>query len=93
MEILLFLPAIEGEEMFVEIMDTGSGISSTQLENLFQPFRSSKKNGLGVGLFQCKRMVEDQQGRIRVESQEGQGTKVSITFPASITDKAYTLVP
>lgn len=64
----------------VEIVDTGPGIPAARLENLFQPFTSSKENGLGVGLFQCKQMVEDNHGQIRIESQEGHGTKVILTF-------------
>ncbi len=73
--------SLDGDHVSVVIVDTGSGIPASQLENLFQPFKSSKKTGLGVGLFQCKRMIEDQNGRIRVESEQGRGTKVFVTFP------------
>ena len=41
--------AYDGEQVIVEIVDTGAGMSAVQLESLFQPFKSSKKNGLGVG--------------------------------------------
>ena len=78
--------AVEGEDLKVEIMDTGPGIPIERLENLFQPFKSSKESGLGVGLFQCKQMVEDNHGKICIESQEGHGTKVILTFPAGTTD-------
>lgn len=71
----------DGRRVCVEIVDTGPGISTARLEYLFQPFKSSKEHGLGVGLFQCKQMVEDNHGKIHVESQEGHGTKVIITFP------------
>jgi hypothetical protein len=76
----------DGQYLKVEIVDTGPGIPMTRLENLFQPFKSSKKTGLGVGLFQCKLMVEDNHGKIRIESQEGHGTKVILTFPAGAAD-------
>ncbi len=76
----------EGQDLKVEIRDTGPGIPSHRLENLFQPFKSSKKTGLGVGLFQCKQMVEDNHGHICIESQEGHGTKVILTFPAETAD-------
>ena len=76
----------DGQYLKVEIVDTGPGIPRNRLENLFQPFKSSKKTGLGVGLFQCKQMVEDNHGQIRIESQEGQGTKVILTFPAKTAD-------
>ncbi|MEC4681067.1 MAG: ATP-binding protein, partial [Nitrospirota bacterium] len=77
----------EEQQVRLEIVDTGTGIPMAQLESLFQPFKSSKKNGLGVGLFQCKQMVEDNHGQIHLESQEGHGTKVIITFPVEAPDK------
>jgi signal transduction histidine kinase len=69
------------DRVYIAIVDTGPGIPAARLENLFQPFTSSKENGLGVGLFHCKQMVEDNQGQIRIESQEGHGTKVILSFP------------
>lgn len=78
----------DGEQVIVEIVDTGAGMSMSQLENLFQPFASSKKHGLGVGLYQCKRIVEDHQGLIHIESEEGQGTTVIVTFPVQHADNA-----
>ncbi len=77
----------DGHRVCVEIVDTGPGIPTARLDYLFQPFKSSKKNGLGVGLFQCKQMVEDNQGQIHLESREGHGTKVIITFPVEVPDK------
>ena len=84
--------AYDGEQVIVEIVDTGEGMSDAQLENLFKPFKSSKKNGLGVGLFQCKRIVEDHQGMIHIESQEGRGTTVIVTFPVQSADNASTVL-
>ena len=78
--------ALAGNEVVVEVADSGPGMSSDQLEHLFEPFRSSKKNGLGVGLFQCKRIVEEHRGGIHVESRLGQGTKIIVTFPVETTD-------
>ncbi|GJL61055.1 MAG: histidine kinase [Nitrospirales bacterium] len=84
--------AYDGQQVIVELVDTGSGMSVAQLENVFQPFKSSKKNGLGVGLFQCKRIVEDHHGVVHIESQEGKGTTVIITFPVQSADNASTAV-
>ena len=77
----------DGHRVWVEIVDTGPGIPTARLEYLFQPFKSSKENGLGVGLFQCKQMVEDNHGKIHLESHEGHGTKVIITFPVEASGK------
>jgi signal transduction histidine kinase len=85
--------AYDGKQVIVELVDSGSGMSLAQLENIFQPFKSSKKNGLGVGLFQCKRIIEDHQGVIHIESQEGRGTTVMVSFPVQSADNAITVVP
>ena len=76
----------EGHGLKVEIIDNGPGISRDRLENVFQPFKSSKQTGLGVGLYQCKQIIEDNHGQIRIESQEGCGTKVILTFLAETAD-------
>ena len=76
----------DGQHVCVEIVDMGPGIPAARLEQVFQPFKSSKDSGLGVGLFQCKQMVEANHGEIRIESQEGQGTKVILTFPTATAD-------
>ncbi len=78
--------AYDDSSVTLTIVDSGPGMSPGQLEKLFQPFQSTKKSGLGVGLYQCKRMIEEHRGTIRVESQEGKGTSVSITFPAPTAD-------
>jgi len=67
----------------VTIADSGSGIPDSQLRTLFQPFQTTKPDGFGLGLYQCKAIIEQSRGKIRVESQEGQGTHISITLPAA----------
>ena len=66
------------------VKDDGKGIPRQFLEHeLFQPFKTTKSTGLGIGLFQSKKIVEAHGGSIRVESEEGLGTMVAVTFPAS----------
>ena len=67
----------------VTIADSGPGIPDSQLRTLFQPFQTTKPDGFGLGLYQCKAIVEQSRGKIRVESQEGQGTHISITLPVA----------
>jgi putative PEP-CTERM system histidine kinase len=65
----------------VTVDDTGSGIPSSMLESLFRPVQSSRPGGLGVGLYQCKQIVEAHQGTILLRSEEGKGTQVRIELP------------
>lgn len=64
------------------ISDTGCGMSREFVETrLFKPFQSTKANGMGIGLFHCKAIVEAHGGRIEVESAEGKGTTFSVFLP------------
>lgn len=65
----------------VRVEDTGCGIPSTMLDSLFHPSQSGRPGGLGVGLYQCKQIVEAHHGTIQVRSEEGNGTQVTITLP------------
>ena len=65
----------------VTVDDTGSGIPSSMLESLFRPSQSSRPGGLGIGLYQCKQIVEAHQGTIQLRSEEGKGTQVRIELP------------
>ena len=70
-----------GGSIMVTVADTGCGIPSPMLESLFQPSQSSRPGGLGVGLYQCKQMVEAHRGTIEIRSQQGEGTQVKIELP------------
>lgn len=68
----------------IVVSDTGCGIPQDQLTTLFAPFRSSKKKGLGIGLYQCKTIVEAHGGKIYVESEVHRGTTFHIELPLKI---------
>jgi signal transduction histidine kinase len=64
------------------ISDNGCGMSPEFLSrSLFRPFQTTKKNGLGIGMFQSKMIVEAHQGKIEVESEMGKGTTFRILLP------------
>src|SRR5215831_2730592 len=65
----------------VTVDDTGSGIPPNMLESLFRPSQSSRPGGLGVGLYQCKQIVEANGGTIQIRSEVGKGTQVRIELP------------
>jgi putative PEP-CTERM system histidine kinase len=65
------------------VTDTGTGMSpSFMQERLFRPFQSTKKHGLGIGLFQCRAIVQAHGGTIHVASEPGKGTTFTVTLPA-----------
>jgi putative PEP-CTERM system histidine kinase len=71
-----------GDRAQISIQDNGSGMSRKYLEQeLFQPFHTTKSGGLGIGLFQSKKIMEAHRGSIVLDSEEGIGTKVTLTFP------------
>ena len=64
------------------VSDTGCGIPEPFLrESLFTPFRTTKRSGWGIGLFQVKNLVEAHGGTIQVESRVGSGTTFTIRLP------------
>ncbi len=72
-----------GGSVVVTVEDTGCGIPSPRLESLFRPSQSSRSGGLGVGLYQCKQIVEAHRGTIEIRSELGKGTHVRIELPQS----------
>ena len=67
---------------FVRVSDNGCGMSGEFIENhLFRPFQTTKKKGLGIGLYQCKTIVEAHSGKLKVNSEEGKGTDFYMYLP------------
>jgi putative PEP-CTERM system histidine kinase len=72
----------QGEWVALSVTDNGCGMSEQFIKNsLFRPFRSTKKKGLGIGMFQSKTIVEAHQGKIHVESELGVGTTFRVMLP------------
>ena len=63
------------------IKDTGCGIPPERLQNLFRPFQTTKKQGMGIGLCHTRSIIEVHGGHIRIKSQVNAGTKVELDFP------------
>src|SRR5690606_8711702 len=67
-------PVTETDEVAVSIADTGNGISEENLSKIFEPYFSTKETGTGLGLAIVQKIVDVHNGRIEVESAEGEGT-------------------
>jgi len=65
----------------VRVRDTGTGIPPDAIDHIFEPFFSTKRRGLGIGLALTEKMVRAHRGTIRVESTPGQGTTFIVTLP------------
>ena len=66
----------------ISISDTGTGIAKEEIKNIFKPFYTTKqKSGTGLGLHIVKTLVEQNRGKIEVESQINQGTTFRLIFP------------
>jgi signal transduction histidine kinase len=72
-----------GSRVEVTVADTGSGIPEDRLPAIFEDFVTTKRRGLGLGLAISKRIVEQLDGTIAVESEVGRGTSFTLRFPAS----------
>lgn len=75
----------ERPEVLLEVRDDGAGIPESDLEHVFDPFYTTKlgREGCGLGLAIAHRVVQQHNGRIEIESREGEGTAIKIFFPAA----------
>jgi PAS domain S-box-containing protein len=76
------------EEIIFEIQDHGIGIPAAELEQIFEPFQRGSNvghiAGIGIGLTIAKKLVTFYGGRIEIQSEVGQGTKVSLAIPKQL---------
>jgi len=71
----------EQQAVRVSIRDTGIGIPDIQLEKVFNPFFTTKSDGLGLGLSISNRLLEENGGKMEIESRVGKGTEIRIYLP------------
>jgi putative PEP-CTERM system histidine kinase len=72
-----------GEWIELSVRDSGAGMSKEFMrKSLFHPFTTTKKRGMGIGLYQSRMIVEAHKGKIEVESEEGKGSTFRMLLPA-----------
>jgi PAS domain S-box-containing protein len=90
----------EGAEIVAEVQDTGIGIAESDIPHIFEPFyrvdeaRGAEKGGTGLGLAIVQKIIEIHQGRIKVESASGHGSRFLVSIPTSVSpEKIVTAMP
>jgi len=78
-----------GDQVRIDVADTGSGIPADRLPAIFDDFVTTKRRGLGLGLAISKRIVEQLDGTITVVSEVGRGTAFTLRFPARDEGSAH----
>jgi putative PEP-CTERM system histidine kinase len=77
----------EGNTIGFAVRDNGCGMSDEFIEkSLFRPFQTTKKKGLGIGLFHSKLIVEAHHGRLEVNSAPGAGTEFRVLIPVAVEE-------
>jgi signal transduction histidine kinase len=74
---------VSAEDAVLAVSDDGPGIPRENMDKVFAPFFTTKKGGqgTGLGLAVCHGIVSAHGGSIRIESEEGRGTRVVVTLP------------
>ena len=83
--------AYNDNDVRVVISDTGTGISHEVMGSMYEPFRTTKRKGNGLGLLIVRRIIKDHAGTLAFASKEGTGTTVTITLPRA--DRVVRLLP
>jgi putative PEP-CTERM system histidine kinase len=81
----------DAHTVFVDVVDDGPGMTFEFVQDhLFQPFSSTKSDGFGIGMYQCREWLESWGGGLEVESEVGEGTTVRLRFPSAVVRPAST---
>jgi signal transduction histidine kinase len=78
---LRVLARSDDEFVYLQFIDTGSGISEDELSRILQPYYTTKKEGHGLGMMIVQRIIRDHGGQLGIESRKGEGTAITLQFP------------
>ncbi len=80
-KLLSIKSSIAGDSFILSIADEGEGVPKENLARIFEPFFSTKENGLGLGLPMTKRVIEEHGGRVEFDSTPGKGSEIRFIIP------------
>ncbi len=81
--------SVSGDDLEIRVADQGAGMSPTEVAHATEPFyradpaRARHTGGFGLGLYLCQRIAEAHGGSLRIDSQPGAGTRVTVRLPAA----------
>jgi two-component system sensor kinase FixL len=81
--LLVRTTSIDESNVLVEVRDTGTGIAAEKLGSIFEPFVTSKPEGLGLGLSICRSIIERHGGTISAANNPDGGATFSIALPVA----------
>lgn len=71
-----------GDRVVFTVTDNGIGIAAAKIEKIFTPFYSTSSQGTGLGMTLVSRIVDEHEGHLRVDSEVGSGTTITVEWPA-----------
>ena len=81
--ILTIRSHLKGKNVAVVVEDTGGGIEGENLQKVFDPYFTTKRDGTGLGLALSAKIIEEHEGEIVIASQPGEGTRVEVVLPVT----------
>ncbi|MBD1383246.1 transporter substrate-binding domain-containing protein [Metabacillus arenae] len=74
---------VENGTGFIHVEDTGSGMEKEELPHILEPFYTTKKHGVGLGLSLCYQWIQENNGEMNVETKKGCGTTFTLNLPVA----------
>lgn len=71
----------EGNEVTVQVGDTGKGMDEQTIQKLFEPYFTTKASGTGLGLTMVYKIMKEHNGDVTVQSKRGEGSLFTLHFP------------
>jgi signal transduction histidine kinase len=82
----IIVRVLDGEAIKIEMEDFGRGMSTKTLSRLFEPFFTTREDGVGLGMCNVKKFCEALNIKLEVQSELGKGTKVIVTVPKGLSN-------